>query len=123
MDNRFLVDWNILSLNFHAQIPARYHHAVSDFQDGFQVVKAFLVFNLSDNLNRRLAHFNQNFPNRQNVFSPSDKRSGDEVNILFTAKTDIRIILFRDKRHGQLDIRHIAAFAGLDHTGIFNAAG
>ena len=116
-----LVNRDISRLDFNAQIASGDHDAVGNFQDLIEVIETFLVFDLGDDLDLRLAHFGDDLADLQDILCPSDKRSGDEIDIVVAAETDVFVILHGDKRHGQFDARHIAAFSGSQLTVDFNS--
>ena len=95
-----LVNRDISRLDFNAQIASGDHDAVGNFQDLIEVIETFLVFDLGDDLDLRLAHFGDDLADLQDILCPSDEGSGDEIDIVVAAETDVFVILHGDKRHG-----------------------
>lgn len=105
MDNRLLVNRNILCLNFNAQIAAR-NLTPPQLQNRFQIVEASW-FSTSRDLDRRLAISIRIL----RIARTSSARLTNEAamkSTSFRSKADIRIVFFRNKRHRQLHVRHVA---------------
>ena len=92
-DDLLLVDRNEGCFNFNAQIASCDHDAVGNFKDLVEVVETFLVFDLGDDLNFRLAHFRNDLADLQDIFRSSDEGCCDEIDIVVAAEADIFIIL------------------------------
>jgi len=111
LDDALLIDRHQLRRNLNAQVASGDHDAVRCFQDGLQIVEAFLVFNLGDDLNLRFALFNQDLADRIDIFRAAHEGCGDEVHIILAAEAQIALVLGGHERHGQLDARAVAALA------------
>ena len=122
LDDILLIDRNHLGRYFHAEIAAGNHDAISSFQNGIDVVIAFLVLDLRDDLDLRFSFFNQNLADLVDIACPAGEGSEDEIDIILAAEAQVCFILCRKERHRKLDTRHVAALAGADRSVDFDTA-
>ena len=57
-DNVLLLDGHTLRGKFHAQVTARYHHAVHHIQDRLEILQGFRLFQLGNQQRRTFAAAN-----------------------------------------------------------------
>ncbi len=121
-DDVLLVNRNHHGRNLNTKVATGNHDAISSFQDGIDIVIAFLVLDLGNDVDVRLAHLNADLTDCIDIACSSDKGSEDKINVHFTAELDIIDILFGQERHGELDTWHVAALMGADRTSNLNSA-
>ena len=103
LDARYL-----LGRHFDTQVTTGNHHAVSDFQDLFHIVDPFLVFDLSDNLDRAVV-FVQDTLDIHHVLLVADKRVSDEIQIVSDRPYDIFTVFLCQGRQIDAYTRHVHA--------------
>ena len=111
-NQRFLYQRHFFRRDFHTQIPSGYHDTIGNFQNFFDVVYTFLIFNLGNNLDIFAAVFFQHFPNLHNVRSGTDERCRYIIKIIFDTEFQVRNIFFCQRRQIYLHAGQVYAFTG-----------
>ncbi len=118
LDHLLLVDGHIFQGYVHTQVTTGHHDTVGNLQNVAQVVKAFLVLDLRNDLDPVLAFIDQDLPDCQHILPAAYEGCGYIVHIILGTKPDICLILGRDEGHGQNDTGHIAALVGFQEVGV-----
>ena len=112
----FLYQRHFFGRDFYTQIPSGYHDTVGNFQNFFDVVYTFLIFDFGDDLDVFATVFFQHFPDLHNVRSGTDERCSHIVKIIFDTEFQVGNIFFCQRRQIYLHAGQVYAFTGADVT-------
>ena len=101
----------LLERNLNAQVAAGDHDAVRLVEDLLNVVYAFHVLDLADDLDVFLAVRLEDGLDVADVLCAAGEGSGDEVDVLRQTELDVLAVLVGDKLHVELDARNIDGLA------------
>ena len=88
-DDALLMEDNVLDRDLNAHVAAGNHDSVGDLKDLVEVVDAFLVLNLGDDLDVLSAVIVKELADAENVFLLADEGCGNEVNLTLAAEDQV----------------------------------
>ena len=101
----------LLERNLYAEVAAGNHYAVDFVQNLLNIVDAFHILDLADDLDIFLAVFAEDFLDVADILRAAGERCCDEVNALCQTEFDVCAILLGNEGHVQLDARHVDRLA------------
>lgn len=119
-DDHLLSEDNVLEWNFNAHVAAGNHDAVGYFEDFIEIIQAFLVFDLGDDLDVFAAVLVEELTDTENVFLLADEGCSDKVNFAFAAETEIDFILFSERWKGGDDVWKVNALVFAENARVLN---
>ncbi|CAJ1800959.1 hypothetical protein LMCDFJHI_01359 [Aeromonas salmonicida] len=109
-DDHLLGEDHFFNRNFHAHVATCHHDAVGDSQDLVEVVQAFLVFDLGDDLDVLATVGSQVLTDFQHVFFLANEGSRNEINALLTTEDEVALVFLGQGRQLDGDTRQVDAF-------------
>ncbi|CAH3308914.1 hypothetical protein AH0328V1_2698, partial [Enterobacter cloacae] len=110
LDHHLLREDHFFNRDFNAQVATRYHDTVRRFEDFVEVVQAFLVFDLGDDLDVLAAVRFQVLTDLNHVRTFTDKGGSNEVHALFAAEDQVLFVFFSQRWQSNGHTRQVDAF-------------
>ena len=88
-------DGDLLGTHLHAQVAARHHHAIGDFQNGVEIFNGFGLFELGDH-RRVVTGAPDDGLGRDHVGGGAHEADRDVVRTVLECKTQILAVLRRE---------------------------
>ena len=108
-DDHLLGEDHFFNRNFHTHVATSNHDAVGDSQDVVEVVQAFLVFDLGDDLDVLATVGFQVLTDFQHVFFLANEGGGNEVHALLATEDEVTLVFLGQGRQLDGDARQVDA--------------